>query len=136
MPDRNAAPHHGCAAVTRIWRLLFSGTPPGPNARMHHQQRARITARWKANAAVLVRAAEIPPLQRIRLSAIFYRKVIGRADEDNDTARLKPCLDGIVATGIIPTDTRAFVELGEVKEQRGSPDLELIIEEVPDANEG
>jgi hypothetical protein len=120
--------------MVRVWRLVFAGHPPGPNARMHWQQRARITRRWKAEAAVLVRAAEIPPLGRIRLSAIFYRKRLGVADEDNDVARIKPCLDGIVATGIIPTDTRAFVELGSVTEARGAPGLELVIEEVEDGD--
>ncbi len=112
-----------------MWRLKFSGTPPGPNARLHWHDRATITRAWKEQAGVLVRAAEIPALGRIRISAIFYRRRLGVADEDNDVARLKPALDGIVAMGVIPTDTRAFVEWGEVREARGAPGVELVIEE-------
>jgi histidyl-tRNA synthetase len=120
----------GSEAMVRVWRLRFDGTPPGPNARMHHHQRARITARWKANAAVLVRAAEIPRLGRIRLSAIFYRKVVGTADPDNDLARCKVLADAVVAMGVVPTDTYRYVEWGAVCEQRGPAGVELIIEEV------
>ncbi len=116
----------------RSWRLVFAGMPPGPNARLHFRHRARITRAWREQAGVLVRLAGIPPLGRIRLAAIFYRRRLGVADWDNDVARLKPALDGIVAAGVIPTDTRAFVEWGTVEEQRGAPGVELIIEEVND----
>ncbi len=117
-------------APCRSWRLQFAGQPPGPNARLHWRHRAAITRAWREQAGVLVRLAGIPPLGRIRVSAIFYRRRLGVADEDNDVARLKPCVDGIVAMGIVPTDTRAFVEWGAVTEARGVPGLELIIEEV------
>ncbi len=117
-------------AMHRSWRIRFAGMPPGPNARLHWRHRAAITRAWKEQAGVLVRLAGIPPLARIRISAIFYRRRLGVADEDNDRARLKPILDGIVAAGVIPTDTRAFVTWGEVSEARGAPGLELIIEEV------
>jgi hypothetical protein len=104
--------------------------PPGPNARMHWQQRARITRRWKEQAAVLVRAAEIPPLGRIRLSAIFYRKAIGTADPDNDAARCKVLADAVVAMGVVPSDTYRYVEWAGTEERRGAPGVELVIEEV------
>ncbi len=116
--------------MSRTWCLKFAGYPPGPNARLHWRHRAAITREWKEQAGVLVRLAGIPPLERIRVSAIFYRRRLGVADEDNDVARLKPALDGIVAMGVVPTDTRAFVEWGTVAEARGAPGVELVIEEV------
>ncbi len=116
----------------RTWRLQFAGMPPGPNARLHWSVRAASNRRWRFEAALQVKLGRegIPPLPRIRISAIFYRRRLGVADEDNDRARLKPLLDGIVVAGVVPTDTRAFVEWGPVTEARGAPGLELVIEEV------
>ncbi len=113
-----------------MWRLKFSGTPPGPNARLHWRQRAAITRAWREQAGVLVRLAGIPPLGRIRISITYYRRRLGVCDWDNDVARAKPILDGIVAAGVIPTDTRAFVEWGACTEARGAPGVELGIEEM------
>ncbi len=121
------------APVARSWALRFDRMPPGPNDRLHFRDRARMTRAWKEQAAIRVRLYGIPRLGRIRLAAVFYRKRLGVADEDNDVARLKPIVDGIVAAGVVPTDTRAFVEWGTVGEQRGAPGVELIIEEVDDA---
>lgn len=115
----------------RVWRLQFSGHPPGPNARLHWARRAAETHHWRVGAMVRCWQQDLPQmLARIRVSATFYRRRLGVADEDNDRARLKPILDGIVAAGVIPTDTRAFVQWGEVREARGAPGLELVIEEV------
>ena len=104
--------------------------PPGPNARPHWYTRALTARQWKERVYLECRRLEIPRLARIRLSAVIYRKHLGVADEDNDRARLKPALDGIVAAGVIPTDTRRFVELGPVTEARGAPGVELLIEEL------
>ncbi len=104
--------------------------PPGPNARLHWAQRAASTRAWRFETALKVKLADIPPLGRIRVSATFYRRRLGVADWDNDVARLKPVVDGLVAMGVVPTDTRAFVEWGAVTEARGAPGLELIVEEV------
>jgi hypothetical protein len=117
-------------APRRSWRLALHGQPPGPNQRLHWAKRARLTRHWKGMALVWALCEQIPRLSRIRISAVIYRRRLGLADEDNDMARLKPILDGIVAAGVIPTDTRAYVTWGEVSEARGAPGVEIVVEEV------
>ncbi len=126
-PERaSGAPGAPC----RSWKLVFAGMPPGPNARLHWRHRAAITRAWREQAGVLVRRAGIPPLARIRLSAIFYRRRLGVADPDNDLARCKVLADSLVAMGVVPTDTYRYVEWAPPQERRGAPGVELVIEEV------
>lgn len=114
----------------RSWVLRFDGMPPGPNARLHWRLRAFAMRDWKMRTVVLVRAAEIPRLERIRISIIYYRRRLGVCDWDNDVARAKPAVDGIVAAGVVASDTRAFVTWGTVEEARGAPGVEILVEEV------
>lgn len=117
----------------RVWRLRFDGMPPNLlNARLKTRDRIRVVREWRERAGVRVTLARIPHLARVRISAIFYRKGLGVADEDGDRCRLKMIVDGIVAAGVIPTDTRAYLEWGAVVEARGAPGVELVIEEVND----
>ncbi len=117
----------------RSWRLVFIGMPPGPNARLHWSARAASNRMWRFDAALKVKLADIPPLARIRISATFYRRRLGVADPDNDLARCKVLADAVVAMGVVPTDTYRYVSWGEVREARGAPGVELVIEEVLDA---
>lgn len=111
--------------------LRFDGLPPNLlNARLRVRERIRAVRHWRERAYLEARLYGIPRLGRICLSATFYRKRLGVADEDGDRCRLKPLLDGLVQAGVIPTDTRAYVEWGSVTEQRGAPGVELVIEEV------
>ncbi|MGH2362423.1 MAG: hypothetical protein ACRDGM_18015 [bacterium] len=72
-----------------------------------------------------------PPWKRTRLSAIIYRSVLGRADEDNDRSRLKPIIDGLVDAGLVPDDRREYVELGKVSEaKRKWPGIMMLAEEL------
>lgn len=115
----------------RAWILTFPVAPPGPNARLHWSERAQSARDFKTGTMLRVRQQEIPKLQKIRISAVFYRKRLFTADEDNDIARLKPIVDGIVASGVAPSDTRRFVEWGPVLEHRSpEPRLVVKIEEV------
>lgn len=116
------------------WDLRFEGKlPPSPNARIHWRTRAQANAAWKARAAQAAWDAGIPrPLPRITISATIERRNLGVADEDNDRARLKPLVDGIVAAGVIPTDRRGYVVWGDVTEARGRPALTLHIEALED----
>lgn len=121
----------------RRWELLFDGMPPGPNARPNYHARARVTRYWRECAAVYARHVyQVPPLPRVRLSAVFFRRTIGVADEDNDRARLKPLVDGLRDAGVIPNDTRGFVEWGAVTEVRGHPGVRLIVEAIEPAPAG
>ncbi|HLH24819.1 MAG TPA: hypothetical protein VK066_20040 [Chloroflexota bacterium] len=116
----------------RRWELCINHMPPNLlNARLIPQARARITAEWRARAYVEARLARIPPLARVRLSAVFTRRALNVADPDGDMARLKPLADGLRDAGVIHNDTRRFVEWGPVTEEHGRPGVRLIVEELP-----
>jgi hypothetical protein len=129
--ERPSAGPGGPDLSPRTWTLRFEGSvPPGPNARPHWYTRAGTARQWKELALVRCYLQDIPHLKRIRISAVIYRKRLGVADEDNDRARLKPVIDGIVAAGVVPNDTRQYVEHGPMTEVRGAPALVVIIEEL------
>ena len=115
----------------RRWLLHLEGLPPGPNARLHWSERYRLAQQWKTAAYLLARSHRIPRVERLRLSIVVYRRRLGTADPDNDWARVKPAVDGIVAAGVVPSDTYRYVEIGGVREERGPEGLLLILEEIP-----
>ena len=115
-------------AAAKTWTLEFAGYPPSPNARMHIYAKSKSNKQWRRFAGLAARYQEIPPQQRIRLSAVIVRRALGVADEDNDRARLKPVVDGLVDAGVIPNDHRGCVEWGSVDEERGPAGLRLVIE--------
>jgi hypothetical protein len=112
------------------WTLRFDGMPPSPNARLHYMARARSAKHWRQIASLyyVTLGERIPPLQRVRLSLVFTRRTLGRADWDNDLARAKPLVDGLVDAGVIPDDRRANVEWGTVREAKGAPGVVLVVE--------
>lgn len=113
----------------RRWVLTFADMPPSVNARLTLRERMHWRRFWREAVKVSACRAGIPSLPRVRLSAVFYRRSLGVADEDNDRSRLK-CVDGLVLAGVIPKDTRRYVEWGEVREERGPTGFALVIEAV------
>lgn len=118
-----------------VWTLTFDGLPLGPNDRMSRYEKAQFMAVWRQVAQLRAQEARIPALPSIRISAVIYRRALGVADEDNDRARLKPLLDGIVDAGVVPKDTRKYVSWGQVLEARGTARVVLTIEGDPPASE-
>lgn len=138
----------------RAWRLWFAARPYVPPAlrgrtrsgkpkrpdpvlppninertRLHWRTERRLTAYWKREAWALAKAQQIPRLARIRVSAVIYRDVLGKADRGGDEERLKPLLDGLVQAGVVPDDTYAFIEHGGVSEVKAAIcGVELIVE--------
>jgi hypothetical protein len=115
--------------MTPTWTLHFSGLPLSPNDHVHWRTRARWARHWKEQAGIQLRLHHVPALDRIKVSAVIYRRNLGVADEDNDRSRIKPILDGLVAAGVLANDTREHVSWGSVTEARGKSGLTLIIEE-------
>lgn len=117
-------------AAGRRWVLEFDGMPPNPNARLHYMARARSAKHWRRLASLyhVLLGERIPPQQRVRLSLVFTRRTLGRADEDNDRARAKNLVDGLIDAGVIPNDTRGHIEWGPCTEEKGPPGVRLIIE--------
>jgi crossover junction endodeoxyribonuclease RusA len=114
----------------RRWTLDFAGIPPSPNDRMGWRVKAHTAKLWRVRAALLALEVKIPPLLRIRLSAVIRRRNLGVADESNDRSRFKHVEDGIVDAGVVPDDTRKYVEWGSVTEERGPKGFTLVIEEL------
>lgn len=113
------------------WVLEFDSYPPSPNARMHWMTKARSTKHWRQLAWGKCKEARIPKLDRIKVSAVIVRRVVGLADEDNDRARLKAVTDGIVDAGVIPNDRRGCIIWGDVTEEQGkTKGLRVIVEAV------
>jgi hypothetical protein len=116
--------------MTPTWTLHFNRLPLSPNDHVHWRTRDKWNKHWKNLAGIKSRQESVPTMERVRLSAVIYRRNLGVADEDNDRARLKPVVDGLVAVGVIANDTRGQVEWGPVTEERGKPGVKLIIEQV------
>lgn len=116
--------------MTSRWVLYFEQIPPGPNDSMTLRSRLRLKKTWREVAAQRAQIQRIPKLDRVRLSVVFYRRAVGLADEDNDRARLKHVVDGLVRAEVLPNDTRQYVEWGTVTEERGPRGMALVIERI------
>lgn len=58
----------------------------------------------------LVRAAGIPPAQRVRVTLTYFPRDRRRRDEDNLVATSKVLCDAIVRAGVVPDDTPDLME--------------------------
>lgn len=117
------------AGVKYTARVRRPELPPSPNDRMHFRTKGPIVKAWREAARDAAKAAGIPPLARIRFSAVIRRARLGHADEDNDRGRCKALLDGLRDAGVIANDTRGYVEHGPVTEEKGPVGVLLIVEE-------
>lgn len=119
------------------WVIELRGSPPRPNrslrgkapttldeARQSYRQRLALQAapkKWIKRTGWALVAAGVPKgLERIKVSAIFYRASLDVADEDGDMGALKPVYDAIVRYGCVPDDTRRYM-VREVPEERKRP---------------
>ena len=81
------------------------GQTPGARAK-----RSAVAALIKRDVAALAKAAQIGPQERIHVRLNYQPKDRRRRDADNLVATLKPCIDGLVAAGIVPDDCDPFVD--------------------------
>jgi hypothetical protein len=109
-----------------------------PPTKNNHAKDPHSHAEWVSDWREAAKQAakfkyRIPPLGRIRISAVVYRERLGIADAENDHARLAPLQDGLVDAGVVPKDTYRYCERGTVTEERAGadgPGILLIVEEV------
>lgn len=109
--------------------------PPNQNDRLHHMVKAKIMADWRQASCAAAIEHQLPHLQRVKISAIIHRKVVGRADITGDYDRIKAPVDGLVDAKVIPDDRRSFVEYGTIEEQKQDArglGITLIIEPLPE----
>ena len=127
------------------WTLRFDceaiGWPPGPNDRLHWSARAKRVAEWRQRVWLATGVAEIPHLDRARVSVTFHT-ARGRAmDVDNLVGRCKALYDGLTGctikggwfAGVLKDDNAAHLEHGPVAEIRdGQRAIEMLVEAVYD----
>ncbi|HEY9525329.1 MAG TPA: hypothetical protein VIR33_18975 [Thermopolyspora sp.] len=78
----------------------------------HWGHRHRITKSIVGTTIVIARAAKIPPLGRVTISAVWHPPAKGRApvrDAHNLAPTLKACIDGIVRAGVLRDDSDTYV---------------------------
>lgn len=88
------------------WKLLL---PPNdystPNSREHWAKKARKAKQWRADTAILARAAHVPRCERVRVSLEFWPRDRRRRDPDNLLLALKWSIDGLRDANVIADDT-------------------------------
>ena len=114
--------------------LDFTEIPNGPNTPQHWAPKAKANKKFRDWACIQTLSARNAQggitFDCVRVSAVFTRRAIGTADVDNEVARLKPVIDGIVDGGLIPNDTPAHLQLGTITQERGPRGLRVLIEPV------
>lgn len=110
-PDQVAIDLPAAAAREWVLRLPYRRPPLSQNDRRGHwAARHRIVEQIRTDVGWLVKAAKIPPLRRAVVQLHYQPRAAGRRDPDNLTATSKPCVDALVAAGVLADDTPAFVD--------------------------
>ena len=106
--------------------------PPGmpllnANGREHWSKRAHLVADIRAAARDL--ACDIPPLERVKIRAIFYAPNNRRRDTSNLFNSVKSAVDGLVDAGVLKDDSDKYVYSLEMLRGEGIvPGGQLVIE--------
>lgn len=97
--------------MTDTWRIhLPYRTPPLTlNQRLHHMAEYRIKEAVKGATILLAKQARIPRLKAITAELVWLKGDNRQADADNIAPTLKPCLDGLVAAGVLVDDNSDHV---------------------------
>jgi hypothetical protein len=97
----------------RSWRIDL---PCGPllnkndHRYKHWGYRDRITRQLRGEAAILAKAAKIPPLGKIRVFGWVIPPNRINRDPANWYDSAKACVDGLVDAGVVPDDNATYVE--------------------------
>jgi crossover junction endodeoxyribonuclease RusA len=76
-----------------------------PNARYHWSERSRRSAGLKQAAWAMAISRKVPPLERASVVVEYQPPDRRRRDADNAAAASgKPCIDGLVAAGVLADD--------------------------------
>jgi len=98
------------------WILTIPRTPVSANRllRMHWHDRSELLDEWKHDVYYLCRAAKIPKLARITVSAKIYFKDKRRRDQDNFEFGLRKLLGDSLKGVVIFDDNPSFLTWGEI----------------------
>lgn len=89
--------------------LPYRRPPLTENSRMHHMAEYRIRQRVKHETRLLARHYKVPHLDAALIELVWYPGSNRRADADNIAPTLKPCIDGLVAAGVLTDDNAGIV---------------------------
>lgn len=94
------------------WHIVlpYLSPPLSANDRPHWAKRARIVAQIRSDVGWLLKAAKIPPQDRIAVELHYRPKDRQRRDGENLAPTLKPAIDATVDAGIVPDDTAQYVD--------------------------
>lgn len=122
----------------RRWVMSYAAKPWTANAerRMHYMVRARHVAQWRHAFATLARSERLPRIDRARIIVCSIQPPHGRlADLGAYAPAAKAAIDGLVDAHVLVDDDPAhLVELVWRAPVRGPWALELVVEEVVDAD--
>ena len=96
-------------------RTYTIALPPGmqllsQNMRLHHFERNRRAQVLKKAAWLMALKEKIPPLGRVSIVVEYQPRDSRDTDPDNvPPASGKPCIDGLVAAGVLPDDSQRYV---------------------------
>ena len=98
--------------------LPYEKPPLNANQRLHWAEEARLKRKLRGDMGWLMKSVRyaIEPLQegqKLRIQLVYTPASNRRRDTLNLYATLKPLVDGIVDSGIIPDDTPDYVETPE-----------------------
>lgn len=112
LPNRHSMWESRVVSVTREWmlKLPWEKPPMSLNDRDHHRVKARKTKDIRETVGWVLRAAHIPPLERVRVQMVWTVPDRIRRDEDNPAATLKAVCDAFVDVGVVPDDVPKFME--------------------------
>lgn len=88
--------------------------PPGTplisaNSRDHWTKTAKLTKSLREMACALARTKRIPPLERVKIRAIYFPPNHRRRDMSNLFPSVKAAVDGIVDAKVLRDDSDKFV---------------------------
>ena len=94
------------------WRieLPWAKPPLNLNDRRHWAAHSQIVRDVRTVASWRARQARIGRHDRIRIELHYLPKTRRTRDEDNLVATLKPLVDGLRDAGVVPDDTKRYVE--------------------------
>lgn len=101
--DGRSAPREYILALPAGYDLLSA------NDRHHYRVKATIVAQIRKDATVMARAARLPQLETVRITAVLHPRDKRHQDSDNVQPTVKACVDALVAAGYLPGDDERYV---------------------------
>jgi len=117
---------------SQTFSFPWTKAPLSMNDRLHHMQKAKITAELRA--LMHATARHLPEMDRVEVALVWVVSDRRKRDEENIVATLKPLCDGLVDAEIVPDDTPQYMvkRMPQIRYEKGAtPHFEFTVSEVP-----